>query len=71
MKKNKLVLRRLLTQRLVALGVDKQMAHHEVGFMMNRRDPEEVVSAIMLHASNKNTIRGLHERLNLSGGGSK
>lgn len=43
-------LRATLTQHLKSLGIEKQVAHHEIGFLLNRRPPEDVTVAVMLHA---------------------
>jgi hypothetical protein len=64
MSKSKRNLRFLLRKRLESFGVDKQVAHHEVGWLLNRFSEEEVVSAIMVYAKKPDPINVVRLRLN-------
>ena len=48
MSRNKDVQRHAIVQMLVSAGVPKSTAWSEVGFMLNRANPEQVFSAVSI-----------------------
>jgi len=65
MTKTQQRLRATLTQHLKSLGIDKQVAHHEVGFLLNRRPAEQVMLGVMLHAKPPRPIDAVRRFLSL------